>query len=49
MTNTAKKDLEMEVVNLKVLEIYLICLAWAVADKRAKDLRKLSRSPDKLK
>jgi len=49
MISMGKKVLETAVVNLKDLEIYLICLAWAAADKKAKDPRKSSHRPNKLR
>jgi hypothetical protein len=48
MISMAKRVLEME-VNLKDLEIYLICLEWVVADKKVKVPRKSSHNPNKLK
>jgi hypothetical protein len=49
MISMEKKVLEMEVVNLKDLEIYLICLEWAAADKKVRDPRKSSHKPNKSK
>jgi hypothetical protein len=49
MINMAKKVLEMEVANLKDLEIYLTCLAWEDVDRKVKGLKRFSPRKNRSK